>query len=391
MIIIDSIFETSGIKKKFPRSRNLITRRIIIKYKYYNGLMKRALITGITGQDGSYLAKFLLDKGYEVFGTYRRISSPNFWRLQYLDIFHRVKLISTDMTDQSSIQNALYISKPDEVYHLAAQSFVESSFQTPHSTGEITGLSVVSILETIKLFNRDIRFYFAGTSELYGYSGIINGKSLSENDVFQPMSPYAAAKLYGFWVSKIYRDGYGIFASNGILFNHESPLRGLEFVTRKISNSVAKIKLGISDKITLGNLEAQRDWGYAPEYVEAMWKILQYEKPDDFVVATGETHSVKEFLNEACNQAGLNFEDYLVIDKSLLRPLDLPSLKGNFSKVKDACNWTPKITFSELVKLMVDKEIERWKMVLEGKTFPWDAPNYPSERELVLRNGDNGR
>ena len=258
--------------------------------------MKVALITGITGQDGAYLANFLLEKGYKIYGTYRRLSSPNFWRLQYLDIFHKVNLIPTDMTDQSSIQNAMHISLPDEVYHLAAQSFVESSFQTPYSTGEITGLSVVTLLENIRHIKPDSKFYFAGTSELYGFSGVSNGKALTELDIFKPMSPYAAAKLYGFWITKIYREGYKIFASNGILFNHESPLRGLEFVTRKIATSIAKIKLGISNKIVLGNLESQRDWGYAPEYVEAMWKMLQQDEPSDFVVATGETHSVREFL-----------------------------------------------------------------------------------------------
>lgn len=353
--------------------------------------MKRALITGVTGQDGSYLAKFLLKKGYEVFGTYRRVSSPNFWRLQYLDIFNKVRLIPTDMTDQSSIQNALYISMPDEVYHLAAQSFVESSFQTPHSTGEITGLSVVSILESIKYIKSDARFYFAGTSELYGFSGIQHGKALNEYDVFQPMSPYAAAKLYGYWITRIYRDGYKLFAANGILFNHESPLRGLEFVTRKIATTVAKIKLGLTDKIVLGNLEAQRDWGYAPEYVEAMWKILQQDIPDDYVVATGETHSVKEFLESACAHVGINYEDYLILDKGLLRPLDLPSLKGDFSKINESCGWCPRIKFEELVELMVDEEMQRWKMLLDGKTFPWDAPNYPSENSLIVRNNGGGK
>jgi GDPmannose 4,6-dehydratase len=353
--------------------------------------MKRAFITGITGQDGAYLAKFLLEKGYEVFGAYRRISSPNFWRLQYLDIFKRVKLIPTDMTDQSSIQNAISISLPDEIYHLAAQSFVEASFQTPHSTGEITGLSVVSILESVRHIKPDARFYFAGTSELYGFSGIPEGKALNEKDSFKPMSPYAAAKLYGYWITRIYREGYGIFASNGILFNHESPLRGLEFVTRKIATSVAKIKLGLSDKIVLGNLEAQRDWGYAPEYVDAMWNIMQLDNPDDYVVATGETHSVREFLEYACSHVGINYEDYLFVDRELLRPLDLPSLKGDYSKIHEACGWNPGVKFKRLVELMVDEELQRWRMLLMGKTFPWDAPNYPSEQGFIVRNGGNGR
>ncbi len=352
--------------------------------------MKRALITGITGQDGAYLAKFLTKQGYEVYGTYRRISSPNFWRIQYLDLFEKVKLIPTDMTDQSSILNAIKISEPDEIYHLAAQSFVESSFQTPHSTGEITGLSAVSILENIRHVKPDTKFYFAGTSELYGSSGVPNGKALVEDDPFKPMSPYAAAKLYGFWVTKIYRDGYGIYAANGILFNHESPLRGLEFVTRKIATSVAKIKLGLSRRITLGNLNSQRDWGYAPEYVEAMWQIMQQDKPDDYVVATGETHSVFEFLESACEYVGLNYEDYLFIDKELMRPLDLPSLRGDYSKIKNKCGWKPEVKFKELVEIMVDKELERWNMVLNGKTFPWDATNYPDEAGLIVRRDRSG-
>jgi GDPmannose 4,6-dehydratase len=347
--------------------------------------MRSALITGITGQDGSYLAKFLIDKGYKVYGTYRRLSSPNFWRLQYLEIFDKVNLIPADMTDQGSIQNALLISSPNEVYHLAAQSFVESSFQTPYSTGEITGLSAVSLLESLKFLKIDAKFYFAGTSELYGFSGTNDREALNEKSEFKPMSPYATAKLYGYWITKIYREGYGIFASNGILFNHESPLRGLEFVTRKIANSVAKIVLGISNKILLGNLNAQRDWGYAPEYVDAMWRILQLNESGDYVVATDETHSVKEFLLAACEHVGISYEDYLVIDKNLMRPLDLPALRGDYSKINNSCGWKPKVKFNELVNIMVDKEIERWKMVLDGKTFPWDAQNYPSENGLILR------
>ena len=205
------------------------------------------------------------------------------------------------------------------------------------------------------------------------------------------MSPYAAAKLYGYWITRIYREGYGIFASNGILFNHESPLRGLEFVTRKIATSVAKVKLGLTDKIVLGNLDAQRDWGYAPEYVEAMWKIMQQENPDDFVVATGETHSVREFIEKACDHIGLNYEDYLVVDKELFRPLDLPSLKGDYTKIHEACGWNPRVKFKQLVELMVNEEMQRWRMLLMGKTFPWDAQNYPSEQGLILRNGGNGK
>ena len=279
--------------------------------------MKKALITGITGQDGAYLAKFLLEKGYEVYGTFRRISTPNYWRLQFLNIFDRIKLLPVDMTDQSSLMNAIIFSNPDEIYHLAAQSFVEASFQTPYSTGLVTGLSAASLLESMRLAKIDARFYFAGTSELYGFSGKVKGLALRESDAFKPMSPYAAAKLYAYWLTRIYREGYGYFACNGILFNHESPLRGLEFVTRKITNGLAKIKFGISNSLRLGNIEAYRDWGYAPEYVEAMWLMLQRDKPEDYVVATGETHSVREFLELASQIAGVNYEDYLMIDKQL--------------------------------------------------------------------------
>ncbi len=351
--------------------------------------MRKALITGITGQDGAYLAKFLLEKGYEVYGTFRRVSTPNYWRLQYLNIFDRIQLLPVDMTDQSSLMNAIIFSNPDEIYHLAAQSFVEASFQTPYSTGLVTGLSAASLLESLRLAKIDARFYFAGTSELYGFSGKVHGLALRESDAFMPMSPYAAAKLYAYWLTRIYREGYGYFASNGILFNHESPLRGLEFVTRKITNSLAKIKFGLSNSLRLGNLEAYRDWGYAPEYVEAMWLMLQQDKPEDYVVATGETHSVREFLELASQIAGVNYKDYLTIDKQLIRPLDLPSLKGDYSKIKEEIDWKPKTKFSDLVKLMVDEDIKRWSDYLKGRIFPWDAPSYPSEDETVLRGDFN--
>jgi len=267
--------------------------------------MNRALITGVTGQDGAYLAKFLLDKGYQVFGTYRRLSTPNFWRLQYLDIFDKVDLIPADLLDTSSIVEAVKVAQPDEIYNLAAQSFVFASFEQPVGAGEITGLGVTRILEVIREINPNIRFYQASTSELYGRGSNV---PQTEDTPFQPSSPYASAKLYGYWVTRIYREGYNIFACNGILFNHESPLRGLEFVTRKISDGVAKIALGVDNKLGLGNLEAKRDWGYAPEYVESMWLILQQDQPDDYVIATGEAHSVREFAERAFAVAGLDWE-----------------------------------------------------------------------------------
>jgi GDPmannose 4,6-dehydratase len=298
-------------------------------------MSKRALVTGVTGQDGAYLAKLLLDKGYEVYGTYRRLSTPNFWRLEYLGIFDKVNLIPVELSDSGSIVEALKISEPDEVYHLAAQSFVEASFEAPVATGDITGLATTRILETIRQLCPDAKFYNAATSEMFGKTGVLNGgRPLNEEDVFRPMSPYAAAKLYGYWVTRIYREAYRIFAVNGILFNHESPLRGLEFVTRKVSNEVAKIYLGLSKELRLGNLEAKRDWGYAPEYVEAMWLMLQQKEPDDYVIATGEAHSVKELVERAFELVGLDWRDHVKVDKRFFRPLDVPCLVGDYSKAR---------------------------------------------------------
>ena len=344
---------------------------------------KRALITGTTGQDGAYLAKFLLDKGYCVFGTYRRLSTPNFWRLQYLRIFEKINLIPADLVDAGSIIEAVEISEPAEIYHLAAQSFVGASFEQPLGTGEVTGLGVPRVLEAVRQINPAIKFYQASTSELYG-----NGHSSSstENSSFRPSSPYAAAKLYGYWLTKIYREGYGIFACNGILFNHESPLRGLEFVTRKVSNAVAKIALGMETELHLGNLEAKRDWGYAPDYVESMWLMLQQEEPDDYVVATNEAHSVKEFTEKAFDVVGLNWEEYVKIDKRFLRPLDVDFLRGDYSKAREKLGWEPKVKFGELVELMVKEDLNRWERWQAGERFPWDAPNYPGESKILARS-----
>lgn len=345
-------------------------------------MAKNALITGITGQDGAYLAQFLLDKGYRVYGTYRRISTPNFWRLQYLDVFDKVDLIPADLLDTSSIVEAVKVSQPDEIYHLAAQSFVFASFEQPVGAGEITGLGVTRILEVIREMNPKIRFYQASTSELYGRGNIV---PQTEGTPFQPSSPYAAAKLYGHWVTRIYREGYGIFACNGILFNHESPLRGLEFVTRKISNAVAKIALGVDNKLRLGNLEAKRDWGYAPEYVESMWLILQQDEPDDYVIATGETHSVKEFVVKAFTVAGLDWKKHTKLDKRFLRPLDVDFLQGDYSKAKRKLGWRPQVKFDKLAEIMVREDLSRWERWLKGERFPWDAPNYPSEDRIISR------
>lgn len=344
--------------------------------------MKRALITGITGQDGAYLAKFLLEKKYKVFGTYRRLSSPNFWRLQYLNIFDKVNLIPADLIDTASIIEAIEISQPDEIYHLAAQSFVGASFEQPIATGEVTGLGVTRILEAIREINKKIKFYQASTSELYGRG---DSKAQDENTPFRPASPYAAAKLYGYWITRMYREGYGIFACNGILFNHESPLRGLEFVTRKISNAVAKIVLGLEKELRLGNLEAKRDWGYAPEYIESMWLMLCKNEPDDYVIATGETYSVKEFLDKAFKIVNLNWRKFVKVDKMLYRPLEVERLKGDYSKAERELGWHPKTTFKKLVNIMVKEDLQRWQGWLKGERFPWDAINYPNEHKILSR------
>lgn len=343
--------------------------------------MKKALITGITGQDGAYLAKFLLERGYEVYGTYRRLSTPNFWRLQYLDIFDKVNLIPADLVDSASLIETVKVSDPQEVYHLAAQSFVGASFEQPVGSGQITGLGVTRILEAIRRVNAKIKFYQASTSELYGSSP----GPQTEDTPFHPSSPYAIAKLYGHWITATYREGYDLFACNGILFNHESPLRGLEFVTRKISNAVAKISLGVEKELKLGNLEAKRDWGYAPEYVKVMWMMLQQKEPDDYVISTGETHSVKEFLERAFDVVNLDWQKYVKVDKRFLRPLDVAALQGDYSKAKSKLGWEPKIKFNELVKLMVKEDLSRWEKWQRGERFPWDAPNYPNENRIISR------
>jgi GDPmannose 4,6-dehydratase len=328
----------------------------------------------------------LLNKGYDVYGTYRRLSTPNFWRLENLGIFGKISLIPLDLADTSSIIEALKISQPDEIYHLAAQSFVEASFETPIATGDITGLGVTRILESVRQFCPSAKFYFASTSEMFGKSGSKNGKKpLSEDDCFHPMSPYAASKLYGYWVTNIYREGYSLFALNGILFNHESPLRGLEFVTRKIANEVAKISLGISKELMLGNLEAMRDWGYAPEYVEAMWLMLQQKEADNYVIATGEAHSVKEFAEKSFDLAGLDWQDHVKVDKRCFRPLDVQCLIGSCSKAHEKLGWSPKVKFDELIKIMTREEINRWERWLKGERFPWDAPSYPNENRILTR------
>ena len=344
--------------------------------------MKRALITGITGQDAAYLAQFLLGKGYKVFGTYRRLSTPNFWRLNEQGIYNKINLIPADLMDMSSLFEAVRISDPDEVYHLAAQSFVEASFEQPITTANVSGVSVNTLLEVLRLLKPDAAFYQASSSEIFGNSD----KILNENSPFHPASPYAAAKAYGYYITKIYRKAYNMRTFNGILFNHESPLRGLEFVTRKISNGVAKISLGIEDKLHLGNLEAKRDWGYAPEYAYSMWLMLQHDTPDDFVIATGRSHSVKEFVQLAFESAGIdNWEKYVEVSKRFKRPYDVEYLNGDSTKAREKLGWKSNVHFQELVKLMVAEDIRRWSDWQNGKVFPWDAPNYPGENGIITR------
>ncbi len=345
--------------------------------------MKRALITGITGQDGPYLAKFLLEKGYKVFGTYRRVSTPNFWRLQDLGVLNKITLIPADMSDMSSLLEAVTIAEPDEVYNLAAQSFVGNSFDQPLLTSDVDASGSTRFLEIIRHLKKNIKFYQASTSELYGACEKV---PQDEHTLMIPNSPYAAAKLYSFHMTRIYRHSYGMFACNGILFNHESPLRGLEFVTRKITNSVARIKLGLQHELRLGNLDTKRDWGYAPDYVKAMWLILQQDKPDDFVISTGEMHSVREFVQEAFNVVGLNWKDFVVSDERLKRPLDVYQLCGNNGKSRKVLKWKPAVTFKELVKIMVESDLGRWQRYMEGEVFPWDAPNHSHEVDIVSRN-----
>lgn len=319
--------------------------------------MKKALITGITGQDGAYLAKFLVEKGYKVYGGYRRTSTRNFWRLHYLDVKKDIELIPLDLLDQTSLMSAIKQIEPDEIYNLAAQSFVGVSFDEAVATGEISGLGVTRILDSIRFLNPKIKFYQASTSEMFGNAP----QPQSEKTPFEPASPYAAAKLYAHWVNRNYREGYNMFTCSGILFNHESPIRGIEFVTKKITDGVARIKMGYNKELLLGNLEAKRDWGFAGDYVEAMWMMLQHEKPDDYVVATGESHSVKEFCEEAFSVVGLNFKDYVKVDKRFYRPVDVNYLLGDPSKIKSTLDWKPKISFKDLVKMMVEADLEKYK------------------------------
>ena len=314
---------------------------------------KRALITGITGQDGSYLAELLLEKGYEVIGVVRRSSTTNFERISHL--LDQLTLVPGDVLDEFSMVNILREHRPQEVYNLAAQSFVQTSFEQPVFTGDVTGLGVTRVLDAIRLVDPDIRFYQASTSELFG---LVQEVPQKETTPFHPRSPYGVAKLFGHWTTINHRESYDLHASNGILFNHESPRRGLEFLPRKISNAVARIHHGIDSEVRLGNLEAQRDWGFAGDYVEAMWLILQQDQPDDYVIATGETHTVRELCEIAFARVGKNFEDHVVIDEKFFRPAEVDLLIGDPTKAKTQLGWEPKVGFVELVEMMVDADVK---------------------------------
>jgi GDPmannose 4,6-dehydratase len=315
---------------------------------------KVAFITGITGQDGSYLAELLLSKGYKVYGMVRRASVDTFERISH--IMDKVELIQGDLLDQYSLISALKKAQPTEVYNLAAQSFVPTSWAQPVLTSEFTAIGVTRMLESIRLVDPTIRFYQASSSEMYGK---VLETPQSETTPFYPRSPYGVAKVYGHYITVNYRESYDLFAVSGILFNHESPRRGLEFVTRKVTDGVARIKLGLSSELRLGNLDARRDWGFAGDYVEAMWLMLQQDTPDDYVIATGETHTVKELVQVAFDHAGLDWEKYVKLDPAFIRPAEVDLLIGDPAKAKKKLGWTPKVSFEQLVKMMVDSDIER--------------------------------
>jgi GDPmannose 4,6-dehydratase len=319
-----------------------------------------ALITGITGQDGSYLAELLLEQGYRVVGMVRRTSTVNFHRIAHIQ--DDIELVSGDMLDQISLIHILEEHRPDEIYNLAAQSFVQTSWGQPVFTGEVTALGVTRVLDAIRIVDPAIRFYQASSSEMFGK---VREVPQREQTPFYPRSPYGVAKVYGHWITVNYRESYGMHCTSGILFNHESPRRGLEFVTRKITHHVAQIKLGMTDELRLGNLDARRDWGYAGDYVRAMWLMLQQERADDYVVATGETHAVSEFLEEAFGYVDLDWRDYVIQDPRFMRPAEVDLLVGDASKAGQELGWEPQVSFRELVRMMVDADLQ---MLRDGGT-----------------------
>lgn len=324
--------------------------------------MKKALITGVTGQDGSYLAEFLLGKGYKVLGMVRRTSTVNFDRITHIQ--NDIELVQGDLLDQVSLIAILQEHHPEEVYNLAAQSFVPTSFEQPVLTGECTALGVTRVLDAIRLVDKNIRFYQASSSEMFGK---VREVPQNEDTPFYPRSPYGAAKVYGHWITVNYRESYDLFACSGILFNHESPRRGLEFVTHKVTHGAAKIKLGLADELRLGNLEAQRDWGYVGDYVEAMWLMLQQDEPDDYVIATGKTHSVRELCEVTFGYLGLDYRDYVVSDPKFYRPAEVDQLVGDASKARRVLGWQPRVSFEELIHIMVDADTEALQRMLRNR------------------------
>lgn len=317
-------------------------------------MTKRALITGITGQDGSYLAEFLLEKGYEVYGMVRRTSTVRYERIQHIQ--SQIQIVQGDMGDHASLITAISTIQPDEIYNLAAQSFVPTSWNQPVFTGDITGLGVTRILDAVRSVNPQIKYYQASSSEMFGKVREVPQK---ESTPFYPRSPYGVAKVYGHWITVNYRESYDLFTCSGILFNHESPRRGLEFVTRKVTHHAAMIKLELAKEIRIGNLESQRDWGFAGDYVRAMWLMLQQDEPDDYVIATGKTHSVERLLEVAFGHVGLNWRDYTVQDPQFMRPAEVDLLVGDASKAKRKLGWQPEVSFEELIGMMVDSDLKK--------------------------------
>ena len=320
--------------------------------------MKTAFITGVTGQDGSYLSRFLLEKGYRVCGMFPRRSSCGKWRLKYLGICDQVEITEGDVTDLSSICKIIKQVEPAEIYNLAAQSFVATSWEQPVLTSQINATGALNVLEAIRMINPDIKYYQASTSEMFG---MVHDKIQSEDTRFHPRSPYGVSKLFGFWMTVNYRESFNMYTCNGILFNHESPLRGIEFVTRKVTDAVARIKLGLQQELRLGNIDAKRDWGFAGDYVEAMWLMLQQEQPDDYVVATGRTTTVREMCRIAFEHVNMNYKDYVIIDPNFYRPAEVDMLLGNPSKAREKLGWEARTTLEELIKMMVDADLDRVK------------------------------
>lgn len=322
--------------------------------------MKSALITGVTGQDGSYLAELLLEKGYKVFGLRRRTSTPNYENVEAIK--DQIEWIEGDLTDLASLIEAVKISNPDEIYNLAAQSFVATSWPQPIATAQMTALGVTNMLEAVRIIKPDARFYQASSSEMFGK---VVETPQKETTPFYPRSPYGVAKVYGHWITVNYRESFNMFACSGILFNHESPRRGIEFVTRKVANAAAKIKSGLQNELKMGNLDAKRDWGFAGDYVKAMWLMLQKDTPDDYVISTGEMHSVEELLEIAFSYVGLNWKDYVLVDETFVRPAEVDLLLGDSTKAKDELNWSQEVSFEEMVRMMVDSELEKLKLSIK--------------------------